>query len=81
MNIVVVQMINYTLSFLMWMIVGRGILELILGNRQNIMLLAFVKITEPVYGVTRTFTSAVDQQHSSPDPPSPEKSLAVTWST
>ena len=37
MNIVVVQMINYTLSFLMWMIVGRGILELIIGNRQNIM--------------------------------------------
>ncbi|MHB8834267.1 MAG: YggT family protein [Candidatus Methylomirabilia bacterium] len=53
MNIVVVQMINYTLSFLMWMIVGRGILELVLGNRQNIMLLAFVKVTEPVYRVTR----------------------------
>jgi hypothetical protein len=54
MNIVVVQLINYTLSFLMWMIVGRGILTLIIGNRQNIMLLAFVKITEPVYAVTRT---------------------------
>lgn len=53
MNIVVVQMINYTLSFLMWMIVGRGILELVLGNRQNVMTLAFVKITEPVYRVTQ----------------------------
>ena len=53
MNIVVVQMINYTLSFLMWMIVGRGILELVIGNRQNIMMLAFVKITEPVYRVTQ----------------------------
>jgi len=53
MNIVVVQMINYTLSFLMWMIVGRGILELIIRNRQNIMLLAFVKVTEPVHNVTR----------------------------
>jgi len=53
MNIVVVQLINYTLSFLMWMIVGRGILELIIGNRQNIMLLAFAKVTDPVYAVTR----------------------------
>jgi uncharacterized protein YggT (Ycf19 family) len=53
MNIVVVQMINYTLSFLMWMIVGRGVLELFLRNRQNIMTLAFVKITEPIYAVTR----------------------------
>jgi hypothetical protein len=53
MNIVVIQFINYTLSFLMWMIVGRGMLTLIIGNRQNIMMLAFVKVTEPVYGVTR----------------------------
>ena len=54
MNIVVIQLINYTLSFLMWMIVGRGFLTLIIGNRQNIMLLAFVKVTEPIYSVTRT---------------------------
>ena len=54
MSIVLVQMINYTLSFLMWMIVGRTLLKLIVGDRQNIMLLAFVKVTEPVYGFTRT---------------------------
>jgi hypothetical protein len=54
MNIVVIQLINYTLSFLMWMIVGRGILTLIIGNRENFMLLAFAKITEPLYSVTRT---------------------------
>ncbi|HWR97628.1 MAG TPA: hypothetical protein VN317_04335 [Candidatus Methanoperedens sp.] len=53
MNIVVIQLVNYTLSFLMWMIVGRGMLTLIIGNRQNIMMLAFVKVTEPVYRVTR----------------------------
>lgn len=53
MGIVVVQLVNYTLSFLMWMIVGRAFLTLIIGNRENIMLPAFVKITEPVYGVTR----------------------------
>lgn len=54
MNIVVIQVINYTLSFLMWMIVGRAILTLMIGNRQNIMMLAFAKVTEPVYRVTRT---------------------------
>jgi hypothetical protein len=54
MNIVVIQLINYTLSFLMWMIVGRGFLTLIIGNRQNFMLLAFAKVTEPLYSVTRT---------------------------
>lgn len=37
----------------MWMILGRFILTLIIGNRQNIMLAAFVKITEPIYRVTR----------------------------
>ena len=53
MNIIILQAINYTLSFLMWMILGRLILARMIGNRQNIMLSAFVKITEPVYSVTR----------------------------
>jgi hypothetical protein len=53
MSIVVIQMANYTLSFLMWMIVGRGFLALIIGNRPNIVLLAFEKVTEPVYAATR----------------------------
>ena len=53
MPIVIVQLINYTLSFLMWMIVGRAILARIIGNRENVMLLAFVKVTEPVFVVTR----------------------------
>jgi hypothetical protein len=53
MNMVVTQIMNYTLSFLMWMIVGRAFLALIIGSRENIMMLAFVKVTEPVYTVTR----------------------------
>ncbi len=53
MGIVAVQIVNYTLSFLMWMIVGRAFLALIVGNRENIVVLAFARITEPVYGVTR----------------------------
>ena len=53
MNSVVIPVVNYTLSFLMWMIVGRAFLALITGNRENVMMLAFVKVTEPVYRVTR----------------------------
>ena len=62
MNIVVVQMINYTLSFLMWMIVGRTFLRLILGERPNIMTLAFVKVTEPVYRLTRRILPFVGER-------------------
>lgn len=53
MKIWIIQITNYTLSFLMWMIMGRIILTLMLGNRQNIMMNAFAKITEPVYRITR----------------------------
>lgn len=37
----------------MWMIIGRFVLRIMLGNRQNIMVSAFTKITEPVYRLTR----------------------------
>ncbi|TAN45735.1 MAG: hypothetical protein EPN22_01720 [Nitrospirae bacterium] len=53
MNIWIIQIINYTLAFLMWSIVGRGMLRLITGNRQSIFMNAFMKLTEPVYNITR----------------------------
>ena len=53
MSIVAAQLVNYTLSFLMWMIVGRAILARIVGDRRNVVLLAFAKVTEPVFAVTR----------------------------
>lgn len=37
----------------MWMILGRLLLALILGDRQNFLVSLFAKITEPVYRVTR----------------------------
>jgi uncharacterized protein YggT (Ycf19 family) len=37
----------------MWMILGRIILTLMIGNRDNVMMRAFIKITEPVYRITR----------------------------
>ena len=51
--IYIIQIINYTLSFLMWMILGRVLLTLVIGNRQNILTGLFVKITEPVYQITK----------------------------
>jgi len=51
MNIIVFQIINYTLSFLMWMIVGRIVVTLITGNNQNLILGLFRKVTDPVYAV------------------------------
>jgi len=53
MNIYIFQLVNYTLSFLMWMVLGRVLLTLIIGSRQNIMTTAFEKVTGPVYRVTQ----------------------------
>ncbi len=53
MNIFLFQFINYTLSFLMWMILGRILLTLMIGNRDMIFTRLFQKVTEPVYLVVR----------------------------
>jgi len=60
MNIIVFQMINYTLSFLMWMIVGRIVVTLITGNNQNLILGMFRKVTDPVYAVVRAVLPFAD---------------------
>jgi uncharacterized protein YggT (Ycf19 family) len=62
MGIVAIQLANYTLSFLMWMIVGRGFLRLIIGERRNVMMLAFVRVTEPVYRLTRRLLPVVGER-------------------
>ena len=53
MNIIVFQLINYTLSFLMWMILGRVVVTLISAAKQNLILGLFQKVTDPVYNVVR----------------------------
>jgi hypothetical protein len=53
MNIIVFQMINYTLSFIMWMILGRIVVTLISAAKQNLVLGLFQKVTDPVYNVVR----------------------------
>jgi len=54
MNIYVFQMINYTLSFVMWMILGRIVVTLISSAKENVISSLFRKVTDPVYNVVRT---------------------------
>jgi uncharacterized protein YggT (Ycf19 family) len=49
----IAHLANYTLAFLMWMIVGRGCLRLIVGEQPNVVMIAFAKVTEPVYALAR----------------------------
>lgn len=53
MGIYIFQLVNYTLSFLMWMVIGRILLTLMIGSRQNIMTTAFAKLTDPLYRLTQ----------------------------
>lgn len=53
MNIILFQFVNYTLSFIMWMVLGRVLLKLVTGNKDTIVLRLFSKITDPVFGFVR----------------------------
>lgn len=53
MKTLLIQFVNYTLSFVMWMTLGRVLLSLMLGGRANFIIDAFVKITEPVFVLVR----------------------------
>lgn len=37
----------------MWMVLGRVLLTLIIGTRQNFMTTAFAKVTDPAYRLTQ----------------------------
>lgn len=54
MNIYLFQLINYTLSFLMWMVAGRVLVMLLTGGRHTFINGMFEKITDPLYNVVRT---------------------------
>ena len=60
MNIIVFQIINYTLSFLMWMIVGRIVVTLITAAKDNVISGLFRKVTDPVYAVVRAILPFAD---------------------
>ena len=46
-------MINYTLSFLMWMVLGRIVVTLISAAKHNFVLGLFQKVTDPIYNIVR----------------------------
>lgn len=65
MNIYIYQLINYTLSFFMWMVAGRVLVTLLTGGKQTFINGLFQKITDPVYAVVRTvlpFTKVPDEK-------------------
>lgn len=60
MNIILFQIINYTLSFLMWMIAGRVVVTLISAAKQTFILGLFQKVTDPVYRAVRAIVPFAD---------------------
>jgi YggT family protein len=45
--------LNYTLSFIMWLVIGRAILSLFTKDLKNPIYALFVRATEPLYIVGR----------------------------
>lgn len=45
--------INYTLSFIMWLVIGRAILSLFTKNLENPIYALFYRATEPIYRIFR----------------------------
>lgn len=45
--------LNYTLSFIMWLVIGRAILSFFTKNSKNPIYGLFIKATEPLYKVFR----------------------------
>ena len=62
MNIYIIQAVNYTLSFLMWMVLGRIVLTLMLGGTQNFMTGIFAKATDPLYLLVRKIMPFVKER-------------------
>lgn len=50
------QLLNFALSLVFWMILGRVMLTLITGGRDNFFLGVMRKGTDPVYAVVRALT-------------------------
>ena len=58
----VLMLVNYTLSFLLWMVLGRVVLGIIIGGRQNIIQEIFKKATEPLYVITRKLVPFAEEK-------------------
>ena len=49
----ILTVINYSLSFLLWMVLGRTLLGMLVGERPNIIMEIFKKATDPLFFITR----------------------------
>jgi len=50
------QLVNFALSLVFWMILGRLLFSAMTGGRESFVLGVFRKATDPVYGVIRRLT-------------------------
>ena len=50
------QLVNFALSLVFWMILGRMLFSAMTGGRDSFVLGVFRKATDPVYGVVRWLT-------------------------
>lgn len=60
--IVVVQIVNYTLALLMWMILGRAALGVLTGGRDSLLQRVFDRVTLPVLALTRRVLPFVSER-------------------
>jgi len=49
----IVHLINYTLAFGMWLIIGRGVLMVLTANRPNLITKFFAAATDPMYKLVK----------------------------
>lgn len=45
--------LNYTLSFIMWLVIGRAILSLFTKDINNPIYAMFIRVTDPIYKIGR----------------------------
>ena len=53
---IIAQLVNFALSLFLWLIVGRFVLDLLVGGRQNFFTDLFRRGTDPVYALVRRAT-------------------------
>jgi uncharacterized protein YggT (Ycf19 family) len=53
---ILAQLINFALSLVFWMILGRMLFSAITGGRESFVMGVFRKGTDPVYGLIRRAT-------------------------
>ena len=54
----VAHLLNFTLSFFFWLIIGRAVLGILTGGRTNFVTELFRRGTEPVFFAVRRVTPA-----------------------